>query len=60
VTIGSYSHGTTVEDYFNSHLAEIESNPMAYAGLQKMMVREAIAEKPVPSFCQLVDAAWPV
>lgn len=49
----------SVEDYFNAHLAEIEGSPMAYAGFQKVMVREAIAEKPIPSFCQLVATAWP-
>lgn len=51
--------GMSIEDYFNAHLAEIESNPMAYAGFQKMMVRQAIAERPAPSFCQLVATAWP-
>jgi len=49
----------SVEDYFNTHIAEIESNPLAYAGFQKMMVREAIAEQPAPSFCQLMATAWP-
>jgi hypothetical protein len=44
----------TIEDYFNTHLAEIESNPMIYAAFQKIMVRQAIAEHPAPSFCQLV------
>jgi hypothetical protein len=43
-----------IEDYFNTHLAEIESNPMAYAAFQKIMVRQATAEHPAPSFCQLV------
>lgn len=51
--------GISVEDYFNAHLVEIESNPMAYAGFQKMMVREAIVENSSPSFCQLVATAWP-
>lgn len=51
--------GISIEEYFNAHLAEIESNPMAYAGFQKMMVRQAIAEQPAPSFCQLVANAWP-
>jgi hypothetical protein len=48
-----------VEDYFNTHLADIESNPLAYAGFQKLMVRQAIAEQPSPTFCELVAAAWP-
>ena len=48
-----------VEEYFNTHLADIESNPLAYAGFQKLMVRGAIAEQPVPNFCELVAAAWP-
>lgn len=51
--------GISIEDYFNVHLAEIESDPIAYAGFQKMMVRQAIAEWPAPSFCQLVAMAWP-
>jgi len=51
--------GVEVEDYFNVHLAEIEGNPMAYAGFQKMMVRQAIAEQPAPSFCQMVMTIWP-
>ena len=51
--------GMSVEDYFNAHLTEIESNSMAYAGFQKMMVRKAIAENPAPSFCQLVATTWP-
>jgi hypothetical protein len=50
--------GVPVEDYFNAHIAEIEANPMAYAGFQKMMVRKAIAEQPAPSFCRLVNAMW--
>jgi len=32
---------------------------MAYAGFQKMMVRQAIAEQPAPSFCQMVMTIWP-
>lgn len=47
------------EDYFNAHLAEIEADPMAYAGFQKMMVRQSIAEQPAPSFCQMVTTIWP-
>jgi hypothetical protein len=48
-----------VEHYFNDHLAEIEANPMAYAGFQKLMVRQIIDEQPAPSFCQMVAAIWP-
>jgi hypothetical protein len=51
--------GMGVEEYFNRHVADIESNPLAYAGFQKLMVRQAIAERPVPTFCELVAAAWP-
>lgn len=51
--------GIGVEEYFNTHVTEIENNPLAYAGFQKLMVRYAIAEKPVPTFCDLVAAAWP-
>ncbi len=35
--------GMDVEEYFNTHLAEIESNPLGYAGFQKLMVRQAMA-----------------
>ncbi len=49
----------SIEDYFNANLAEIESNPMLYAGFQKRMVRQAIAEQPAPSFCELVMTIWP-
>ncbi|PKQ71138.1 hypothetical protein CJP16_21730 [Aeromonas sobria] len=51
--------GMSAQDYFNTHLAEIESNSMAYAGFQKMMVRQAIGEQPAPSFCQMVAMIWP-
>ena len=51
--------GMGAEEYFNTHLADIESNPLAYADFQKLMVRQAIAEQPVPTFCDLVAAAWP-
>lgn len=51
--------GMSIEDYFNSRFTEIEANPMAYAGFQKMMVRLAIAERPAPSFCELVMTVWP-
>lgn len=51
--------GTTVEDHFNAHVAQIEENPAAYAAYQKLMVRRAIAEDPAPTFCQVVTAAWP-
>jgi hypothetical protein len=48
-----------IEDYFNTHLAEVESNPLAYAGFQKLMVSQAVAERPVPTFCAVITAAWP-
>jgi hypothetical protein len=48
--------GMGIEDYFNTHLAEIESNPLANAGFQKLMVRQAVAELPVPNFCGVVTA----
>lgn len=51
--------GRSLQDYFNAHHAEIEGNPMAYAGFQKMMVRRAIGEQPAPSFCQMVSTIWP-
>ena len=53
------NEGMSVEDYFNAHLAEIEVDPMLYASFQKMMVRQAMAEQPVPSFCQMVATIWP-
>ncbi|WP_263385678.1 hypothetical protein [Granulicella arctica] len=46
--------GMDVEEYFNTHLGDIERNPIAYAGFQKLMVRQAMAEQPVPSFCELL------
>lgn len=49
----------SMEDYFNAHVAEIEGNPMAYASFQKMMVRQALGERPAPSFCQMVARIWP-
>jgi hypothetical protein len=49
---------SSIEEYFNTHVADIESNPVSYAGFQKLMVRQAIAEHPVPTFCDLVAAAW--
>jgi hypothetical protein len=51
--------GISAEEYFNTHLADIERNPMAYAGFQKLMVRQAIAERPTPTFCEVVAATWP-
>jgi hypothetical protein len=56
---GVESAYVSVEEYFNTHLAEIESNPLTYAGFQKLMVRQGIAELPVPTFCELVAATWP-
>lgn len=50
---------TSVEEYFNAHVVEIEGNPVAYAGFQKMMVRQAMAEEPAPSFCEAVATVWP-
>lgn len=49
----------TPRAYFNAHLSDIERNPMIYAAFQKMMVRQAMAEVPAPSFCQLIQEAWP-
>ena len=49
----------SVETYFNTHVAEIESNPAAYAWHQKMMVRQAMAEHPAPRFCHVVATVWP-
>jgi hypothetical protein len=46
--------GVDAEAYFDAHVAEIEGSPAAYAAFQKMMVRQAMAEHPAPSFCQVV------
>jgi hypothetical protein len=51
--------GTSVEAYFNTHIAEIENSPVDYALFQKMMVRKAISETPAPTFCQTIEMAWP-
>lgn len=48
-----------IETYFDQSYREIESNPMRYAGFQKMMVRRAMAAEPQPCFCDLVDSIWP-
>ena len=48
-----------VERYFNENIAEIEQNSRLYAGFQKQMVRQAMAEEPSPRFCDLVEATWP-
>ena len=53
------SAGAEIEDYFNAHSAEIESDPMVYASFQKMMVRRAMAERPALGFCDAVAMAWP-
>ncbi|HEX8395744.1 MAG TPA: hypothetical protein VF665_25550 [Longimicrobium sp.] len=52
--------GVSAEDYFNAHADEIERNPLAYAGFQKLMVRTAMAETPAPGFREVVATAWPV
>lgn len=49
----------SAEAYFTAHLAEIEGSPVAYAGFQKLMVRQAMAEQPAPRFCQMVETLWP-
>ena len=51
--------GMSAEEYFNIHFAEIEKNPIAYAGFQKMMVRQAIVENLTPGFCQVMAEMWP-
>jgi hypothetical protein len=47
------------EIYFNQSYEEIDANPTRYAGFQKMMVRQAVAEEPQPRFCDLVSSTWP-
>ena len=51
--------GMSAEDYFNTHSAQIEANPVAYAGFQKLMVRQAIAEQPRPDFSDVLAQTWP-
>jgi hypothetical protein len=48
-----------VADYFVTHLSDIESNPLLYASFQKFMVRQAVAEQPIPTFCELLAIIWP-
>ncbi len=48
-----------IETYFDQSYEEIETNPIRYAGFQKMMVRRAIAEESQPRFCELVRSTWP-
>ena len=43
-------------DWLNTSASEC---PMTYAGFQKLMVRQAVAERPVPTFCEVVAATWP-
>lgn len=50
----------SIEDYFNEQIREIELSPALYAGFQKYMVRQALAEVPPPRFGDLVAAAWPL
>ncbi len=50
----------SVEDYFNEQSAKIEANPALYAGFQKYMVRQALAEVPRPLFGDLVASTWPL
>jgi hypothetical protein len=51
--------GMNADEYFDAHYARIAANPVAYAAYQKMMVRLAIAERPQPSFCDVVNDVWP-
>ena len=50
----------STECFFNEKIAEIEQNPLLYAGFQKQMVRQAMTEEPSPRFCDLVEATWPL
>lgn len=51
--------GMSADAYFDAHGAEIERTPLAYAWFQKLMVRQAMAEDPAPSFCEVVATVWP-
>ncbi len=51
--------GVSADEYFNANYAQIAANPVAYAAFQKMMVRLAVAERPQPGFCAVVDEVWP-
>ena len=42
--------GIGVEEYFNTQLTDIENNPLAYAGFQKLMVRQAMLKNLFPLF----------
>ncbi|MBC8084998.1 MAG: hypothetical protein H7Z21_17515 [Hymenobacter sp.] len=50
----------SVETYFNEGIEEIEKNALWYAGFQKHMVRQAMAEEPRPRFRNLVESTWPL
>lgn len=50
----------SVERYFNENREEIEHNSFLYAGFQKHMVRQAMAEEPSPRFYNIVEATWPL
>lgn len=57
--------GMSGQECFNTHLAEIQSNPIAHAGFQKMMVRQAMQTAPlrptapIDNRCQLSqDGSW--
>lgn len=51
--------GMGVEKYSNTHLATIENTLLGYASFQKLMVRQAVAKRQVPTFCELLAAACP-
>lgn len=46
-------------DYFNANITSVEANPARYSLFQEKMVRLAMLESPIPSFCQTITTAWP-
>lgn len=46
-------------DYFNANIIGLEADPARYSLFQKKMVRLAMLESPIPSFCQSITTAWP-
>ncbi|RYF01099.1 MAG: hypothetical protein EOO77_33350 [Oxalobacteraceae bacterium] len=46
-------------EYFNANITSLEADPARYSLFQKKMVRLAMLERPIPSFCQAITTAWP-
>lgn len=51
--------GAGEAEYFNANIVSLEADPARYSLFQKKMVRLAMSERPMPSFCQAITTAWP-